>query len=169
VDQTHALRPLLLPCALVGLYVVLVTLFKDAASIWPLDPGSTNWRFGALGFFLGTGSLPVLGLAMLALVAGLGDHRRLGMLAAAIGFALGVVVLVGLVVFVVDAQTLLAESGDGDAGAMIRGAVRRTAAMSVLAGPAYLAVGVGAWRSARATISPDSGARPGLVVGGQAR
>lgn len=163
MNLSPSVKPLLLPCALIGGYAVLTAFVRDLQSVWPLQPSVANWRFGALGFLIGTGALPVLGLALMAVVAALGEMRGLGRAVAGFGLVLGVVMVLGLILFLVDSRSLLASAG-GDAGTMIRGAVRRTVAIGVLTGPAYLALGIAGLKAAGRAAGPKQG-RPDLIVG----
>lgn len=160
--QSPAIRPLLVPCALIGLYAVVVTFGKDLDNYWPLNFAVASWRFGAMGFFLGTGAIPVLGLALIALVGSLGEYRGVSRAAGVAGILLGSAVVLGLVMFLVDSQTVMA-TARGDAAAMVRGAVRRTATLGFLTGPAYLALGVGALRAADSLGPKPVDAKSGLV------
>ena len=163
LNLSPSVKPLLIPCALVGGYAVLTAFVRDIQNVWPLQPSLANWRFGALGFLIGTGALPVLGLALMAVVAALGEMRGLCRTVAVVGLVLGSVMLLGLILFLVDSRSLLASAG-GDATTMIRGAVRRTVALGGLTGPAYLALGIAGLKAAsRATGSKPR--RPDLIVG----
>lgn len=158
-----SLRPLLLPCMMIGAFTVLVTFVDDAQSIWPISLGSANWRFGTLGFMIGTGALPVLGIGLVVLAAALGEYRKMTWVAAGAALVIGVVVLAGMAVFFADARTVMASAGGGDAGAILAGAMRRTLAIGALTGPAYVAIGLAGVRIARSL--PAAGARSPLVVG----
>jgi hypothetical protein len=149
---------------MVGGYAVLTAFLRDLQNIWPLQPSVANWRFGALGFLIGTGALPVLGLALMAVVAALGEKRWLGRAVAVVGLVLGVGMVLGLILFLVDSRSLLANAG-GDATTMIRGAVRRTAAIGVLTGPAYLALGIAGLKAASGRTTRPKQGRPDLIVG----
>lgn len=162
------LRPLLVPCALVGGFALLVTFTKDLQNLWPLQPGLPNWRFGAMGFLLGTGALPVLGLTLMALVAGVGQSPRLARMVSVLGLALGLVFLVGLAVFLVDSRQVIQQAGGGDAGAMVAGATRRTVVFGMFTAPAYLALGWASHRMAGKLAAMTKVDRQGLVVGSSA-
>ena len=163
MNLSPSVKPLLIPCALVGGYAVVTPFVRDIQNIWPLQPSLANWRFGALGFLIGTGALPVLGLAFMAVAAALGDLRGLGRTVAVVGLVLGAVMALGLILFLVDSRSLLASAG-GDATAMIRGAVRRTVAMGVLTAPAYLALGIAGLKAASGSAGSKQ-RRPDLIVG----
>lgn len=162
------LRPLLVPCAVVGGFALLVTFTKDLQNLWPLQPGLPNWRFGAMGFLLGTGALPVLGLALMAVVAGVGQFPRLARTVSIIGLGLGLVFLLGLVAFLVDSRQVIEQAGGGDAGSMVSGAVRRTVVLGLFTAPAYLALGWASHRMAGKLAAIAYVKREGLVVGSPA-
>lgn len=160
-----AVRPLLTPAILIGVYVVLVTLTKDLQQIWPIQAGEAGWRFGALGFLIGSGALPVVGTAMVVLAGVLAERPLLTRVTGFLAIGLGLVMLVGLVVFLVDSRTLLA-TATGDATTMLQGAVRRTATVGVFTGLAYLALGAAAVRAAAGLTGLGAPGKPsGLVVG----
>ena len=162
--QLQSIRPLLVPCALIGLYVIVVTFGKDFDNYWPVKPGSASWRFGALGFFIGTGAIPVLGLALMTVAAAVGEFRGVSRLAGVLGILLGLAVVAGLVVFLVDSRPILA--GSGQNAPLVSGAVRRTAIHGLLSGPAYLLLGLAGLRAARAMAPKAMDSKSGLVSAG---
>lgn len=163
-----AVRPLLTPAVLVGGYVILVSLTKDLQNIWPLQLGVANWRFGAAGFVLGSGAVPVLGLALMQVAAALSENRGLTRAAGLLGVALGVVMSVLVIMFFVDSRTVLASS-EGPSVEVIAGAVRRTLALGLATAPAYLVLGWAGLRAAGGMTGTTGQTAPGVVVGGQAR
>jgi hypothetical protein len=169
VTLSPAVRPLLTPALLVGGYVILVSLTKDLQNIWPLQLGVTNWRFGAAGFLLGSGAVPVLGLALMLVAAVLSESRGVTRGVGFLGVALGVVVAVLVALFFVDSRSVLATAAGGASADVVSGAVRRTLALGIATAPAYLILVVAGLRAA-ARISDDAGqAAPGVVVGSRAR
>jgi hypothetical protein len=162
--QLQTIRPLLFPCVLIGLYAILVTFGKDFEHYWPLKPGGAGWRFGALGFFLGSGAVPVLGLALMAVAGAIGEFRGVSRAVGVIGIFLGVAVLAGLVIFFVDSRVVLA--GAGTNAPLVTGAVRRTAVLALLSGPAYLALGLAGFRAAREMAPRVVDSKSGLVSAG---
>lgn len=138
-----------------------VTFAKDLQNIWPVSMGSASWRFGALGFFLGTGAVPVIGLAMIILSSVLGEWRKMLVAAGVLGVALGVLMLGGLVLFLVDSQSISASAG-GDAVAMVAGAVRRTMLIGSVAGVTYLVLGIAGFKALNRFVELDE---KKLVVG----
>ena len=162
--QFQTIRPLLIPCALIGLYAIAVTFGKDFDNYWPLNPGSASWRFGALGFFIGTGAIPVLGLALMAIAAAVGEFRGVSRVVGVLGILLGLAVVAGLVVFLVDSRPILAGSGQNTP--MVSGAVRRTVFHGLLSGPAYLLLGLAGFRAARAMAPKAVDSKSGLISAG---
>lgn len=91
-----------------GLYavaalLVLVSALDFAAAIWPFVPTDAGWRYGAIGLLSGFLVTPLVGVALVALVAVEQRHttvlRVLGFLALAVGAAL----MVNVVAFALDA------------------------------------------------------------------
>jgi len=102
-------------------------------------------------------------MGLVVVAAALGEYRKVSWVVGGVALVSGMLVLAGMAVFFVDARTIMAGAGGGDAGAMLGGAMRRTLAIGALTGPAYLALGLAGIRSARRM--PQSGDRSSLVVG----
>lgn len=164
-----AVRPLLTPVILVGAYVILVTFTRDLQSLWPLQVGNANWRFGAAGFFLTTGAVPALGLALMVVGATLGDHRGLAKAVGAFGVGLGLFVAAVLVLFFVDSRSVLASAQGASSEDLVAGAIRRSLVLGISASPAYLVLGWAALRAAGRMEGPVARTDTGIVVGNQSR
>ena len=162
-EQFQTIRPLLAPFVLVGLFVMLATFARDFTSYWPMKPSVAGWRFGALGFFLGTGALPVLGLAMMVVASALAEFRGVARAAGITGILLGVMVVVGLAVFLMDSRVVM---GAQESVPMVSSAVTRTTILGLLTAPAYLALGLAGWRTANALAPKAVDSKAGLVSAG---
>src|SRR5262249_59868918 len=93
----------LLPLIYVAALVILVDQSLDLfASIWPLNPGVLQWRFGAFGLGLSRLEFLALADAMAIATAVVLEHRRFLVVLAVIHLVLGIAILAGLGLFVLD-------------------------------------------------------------------
>lgn len=96
-DLLARLRPVAPAAAFVGLLLFVVSGVDYIMTVWPLQPGSTPWRYGAVGLLGGFLLSPLLGLAMIQVHAALSGQRLMQRvvlvvaLAGAVGLTLGVV------------------------------------------------------------------------------
>jgi hypothetical protein len=70
------LKPLAWPTYLAGGLMVALSLMDLVTSIWPLQIGEVQWRYGAWGLLSGFTLTPLLGAFMLAAAAALLGHAR---------------------------------------------------------------------------------------------
>jgi hypothetical protein len=123
-----------------------LTLLDYFGTVWPFQPGQANWRYGAVGLVSGFVLTPLLGLSLGVAVA---IHRQSGTmlrLFGGISLILGVLLVLGTLVFALDAvqvrQSVAAEA---------RKLTEMSAAKAILkmlaAGIASIWLGLGAIRS----------------------
>ena len=96
------------PAYAVAFVLVVVPFFDVTMSLWPLNPGSEQWRFGAIGLLSNAFMIPATGL-LVALVTALllGHWRFLRVFGVFCAIGAAVVFLL-LLLFVLDAiQTRL--------------------------------------------------------------
>ena len=91
-----------------GLYavatlLVLISALDFAAAIWPFLPGDAGWRYGAIGLASGFLVTPLVGVTLAALVAVEQRHAGVVRVLGFLALATGVVLLVGIVAFALDA------------------------------------------------------------------
>ena len=71
-------RRLAIAAYFVAFLVVVIPLFDASMSVYPWHPGSTQWRFGAVGLLSNALLIPLLGaLVAVATAAGRNDARTL--------------------------------------------------------------------------------------------
>lgn len=133
--------------AIVGAFLILGPLVTVAPNLWPMDLGTSQWRFGGFGFVLGAALLPTLGVA-LVLWAGVlkespGMVRRMALMA---GVAAGVLALL-LIVFILDGLGMVRASSEA-APAVFWAALVRAALVGGLSIPVLVVLAVAGWRTA---------------------
>lgn len=133
----------------IGLLVVLP--FIDlAANLWPWQPGSVDWRFGAYGLLSGYLMTPMIGVAVALLAAVAWGHRRVARLLGATSLGLGILILVGAGLFALDVLQLRASiPPEGLSRFDVGGAkaIVKNGSMAV----ALVWLGIAAWRATPAT------------------
>jgi hypothetical protein len=65
------------PSYLVGVSLIFIPIVDLTAHSWPLNPGSAEWRFGAIGLLSNTFIVPAAGLLIVLGVAVALEHKRL--------------------------------------------------------------------------------------------
>ena len=149
---------------LVATTLIVVPFFDAAMSLWPWQPDSAQWRFGAIGLASNALMLPCAGM-LIALATGitLGQPRTLrwlGLLCAAAALATGLSILL----FALDAMQTRA---DVNAAARLSfNVASATAIAKLLIGTVTLvAFARAGWRSVneRRRAPAQQGVRPPLV------
>lgn len=106
MDSTLAerLRPLAAAIAFAGALLVALTAIDFVLTVWPLRFGIVGWRYGSAGLLGGFLLTPLLGVAMLMVVAALYEYR--GVQRIMMVFSLFMAVLLALVLmgFALDAM-----------------------------------------------------------------
>jgi hypothetical protein len=154
------------PIGFVALLLVAVPVFDLFANVWPLRPGSLHWRFGTSGLLSGFLLTPLLGLALLTVVAAF-RARRATLLALTLANGLGALLLFALVpLFILDFLQLRGtvppvEKALFDASG-VKAVVKHAACALALLG---LTLGnLRLWKAARAKQRAEAPARGVLVV-----
>lgn len=78
-------------------------VLESLANLWPYHFGLAQWRFGALGTLSNMLAPSMIGLFLLAIVAGLASDRIVLWFLAAVGVTAGVVASCSSIMFVLDA------------------------------------------------------------------
>ena len=129
-------------------YLVVAPFVFEIQRLLPLRFGDLDWRFGAAGFFLTAVTTPLLGLALLALLAHLRGDPGVARAVAAVtaGFALGIGL--AMISFLRDLGPMLSDTPD-PAASLVRSTAIRTLVGSALALVAMIAMSTGGWSAAR--------------------
>ncbi len=86
----------------VAALLILSPLLDVAGAVWPIRAGEVSWRFGTMGLITNGLVTPILGLALIQLIGTFAEHRGVVRFVAIIELVLGVLVLIGLALFVLD-------------------------------------------------------------------
>lgn len=161
-----AARPLVLAGYPVAALLVLTSLADVLPKILPLQLGSQDWRFGALGLAFNALVTPLLGLAIAAAVAFIVGHRGVLLMVSVLFLLMALFATVGGVTFLMDFGKVTAGLGE-EASRSFRVATWKTLFIVLLALPAALWFGISGFRAARGTTVLDGsqGSGSGLVVG----
>ena len=146
--------------AVAGLLIV-IPIIEFTLRVWPLQPGTTSWRFGAIGIFSTTVITPLLGVVVGGAIAFSLEHRS-------VVRALGVLTLLGSILFlgfiglfVLDAIEMRTPAQEAALFVFDVTAVQVVLKLTAVFLVAVL-LGVGGWRSSRRIASPR-GARSAPV------
>jgi cytochrome bd-type quinol oxidase subunit 2 len=90
----------------VALLLILSPLLDLATAVWPVRPTEVSWRFGTFGLITSALITPILGLAVLQGVAAFLEKFRAVRVVSAVNVLVGVLLLVGTALFLLDAVQL---------------------------------------------------------------
>ncbi len=108
----------------VALLLIASPMADLAAALLPFRPAEVSWRFGSYGLFINALVTPILGLALIEVVSGLGERRRTTAFVAALCGLLALIVVGGLALFVLDYLQLRQAVGRAARGAYDSAAVK---------------------------------------------
>lgn len=158
------------PAYAIALLFIVLPVLDTLAQVWPVNLGSPGWRYGAVG--LGANYLVsmLFGMLGLAAIAGWGSHRRTLKLLAVVFVAAGLIMLVGVIGFLLDALQLRPGIPKDDARTlqMFDVGVAKATLKYLLSAPVALWLAVAAWRGARAIPRSAPDEAPKLVGGDRA-
>jgi len=157
-------RTLLAAAYSVALLLALSSLLDLGTRLWPLQFGSEDWRFGAMGILFNSLVTPLLGLGLAMAAAYIGRHR--GILAACSGIALvaAAVMTLALVAFIIASLSVNAKA-DVQLKSTVSVATWKTVILALAIIPAAALLGVGGMRALRGTADSRFDPQSGLVVG----
>ena len=146
--------------------LALSTLMDTGIKMWPLQVGSSQWRYGAFGLLLSGPVTPLLALG-LAMAAGfLAESRRAVRGFSIVSLAVAALLTIALLAFLIDYMSLRSTV---EAPLRLTFAVATTKAViqALLVIPAALALGLGGLKSLTTSGggTARSGRRGSLVVG----
>jgi hypothetical protein len=91
------------PAYLVACTLIFIPLFDATMQLWPLNPGSTQWRFGALGLLSNAFLIPAVGLLIVLVTGRTFGHVSLLRVTGWLCAAAAVVATLLLLLFAMDA------------------------------------------------------------------
>ena len=170
----HRKTLLALPGYSVAILLVSFPLLDTALSVWPVRAGEVAWRFGATGLFSRVLITPLLGLLVAFGVAALLEHRGVLRGISILSGLLGVAIVGGVVLFLLDALQMRPR---------VRPEVRTAFDMTTLVALAKYglgvlalsAFGVAGWKSSKGESAAEGkrvrgrGNGAGLIVGHAAK
>ncbi len=123
-SPTERLRPLLLAVYPVAALVVVTPLFDLVSSALPLQPGSTQWRYGFLGLLGNFILTPLLGAVMASFAAAALDQRKVLKVLSTLYAVISAALLAAMAFFILDVlqlrgQIQTAMQGEFRTGALI--------------------------------------------------
>jgi hypothetical protein len=90
-----------------------LSLLDFIATIWPFVPSDVRWRYGAIGLSSGFLLTPLLGFALAALLANFAGHRRVLVIVGIVALVLGILLILGVLGFGLDAIQVRREASPG--------------------------------------------------------
>jgi hypothetical protein len=90
------------PFYFLALLFLVLPLVDYVMNVWPLSPGTVNWRYGALGLSGGFLLTPLLGLVMLLTGSILFGHRGMRVFVGVVSAVLALLLALGMMLFVLD-------------------------------------------------------------------
>jgi hypothetical protein len=161
-----AARPLVLAGYPIAALLVLTSLADLLPKILPLQLGSQDWRFGAMGLAFNALVTPLLGLAIAAAVAFVVGHRGVLLGVSLLFLLMAAFAVVGGVAFLMDFGKVTAGLGE-EASRSFLVATWKTLLIVILALPAAAWFGISGFRASRGVPQPSDGqgGGSGLVVG----
>ena len=91
-----------------GLMILAFNSLDFGANVWPWQPGSIQWRFGAVGLFAGPLASLVLGVFLLMAGAWTLKHRRIRRTLAILSGLVVILLILTMVAFALDAVQMRA-------------------------------------------------------------
>lgn len=164
--STQSYRPLLRSLYPLGVLIILTSLVEPTLRVMPFNVSNVAWRFGAVGFFSTAVIGVVFGLAILMLVAAMLDHRGVLRFLGAGTIAVGGIVGIVLVFFVLDTLQVRATVNPELIANFDTTVIRATLTLAVMI-PVSLWMGSAGWRSTQreARVRRSEGAEsPTLLV-----
>ncbi len=153
---SQSYRPFLKALYPVGALLILTAVSEPAMQIWPFRFGEVRWRFGAVGLMSGAVVGVLFGLVWIMAVAAMLDHRRTLRTASVLCGVMGVVLTAVAFAFALDFLQVRNSVNPNFRGALDM-TVLRAMAVLALSIPASLGLGIGGWRSTRASGRPHAG------------
>lgn len=97
----------LLPAAYAVTIVFIITPIADiVTNVWPLEPGSVQWRFGFFGVTSNYLVAPMFGLLMLVVIAAIAEHTGMLLMGVVLSAVTGVLVLLSTLIYGLDVLQL---------------------------------------------------------------
>lgn len=151
----------------VAAVLVIVPMIEFFAQVWPIRIGIIGWRFGAVGFAVERGLLPMVGLALVTGVA-MFTHRRVTLRAISVfSWVSATTLAIVLVLFTLDALQLRVTVRPGVPRQGFELAAGKVLVMGALYAPLLIWLGVAAWRAAgifEPQHAPKSRAGAGFLI-----
>ncbi|HEV8195249.1 MAG TPA: hypothetical protein VGP87_01310 [Gemmatimonadales bacterium] len=90
------------PFYFLALLFLVLPLVDYVMNVWPLNPGTVSWRYGALGLSGGFLLTPLLGLVMMLTGSMLFGHRGMRVMVGVVSAVLALLLALGMMLFVLD-------------------------------------------------------------------
>ncbi len=100
------LKHLTTPLLLFAVLLIVVPAMELADAVWPVGLGNAEWRFGAVGLLSNTLLEPLLGSAIIIVVATLSDKRRILVNMSVINGLAALLLFVAIPLFMLDSIEL---------------------------------------------------------------
>lgn len=159
-SPSPALRSVRAPAYVILTLAALMPVVDFATTVWPIIPGKLAWRFGAVGLAASSFGVPLLMLLLIFGIALLMGDRKVTMAVAVVAAGIGLAMLAGSGVFVLDALQMRANVASA-ALARFQTASLEALAKLILHGISSVILAAAAFRAARAAKA--------AVVRGQSR
>ena len=151
------------PAYLVAIAIILIPLADVSTSLYPWRLMEARWRFGAVGLMSNALLLPMPGLLLAYVTATILDHRRTRRVIGILGLAAAVLCVIALGVFGLDAiQTRAGVRPELRLSFNV--ASVSAAVKTIIAGAAFLAIGIASFRGRRPTGEVKRASSPLIPV-----
>lgn len=163
-SQRLELADLHLALMALGLFLLVVPLGGILPEILPARLGESDWRFGALGYYLNGLTLPTIGLVVCLVASVLRSSSRASRITAAAAFVLALLTVVALPFFFREGAALAAAATDQRVAPIFSEAVTKASMVGVFALPCLVVTGVAGLRQGRRIEAATAARRSSLVV-----
>ena len=153
---SQSYRPFLKALYPVGALLIVGAVSEPLLQIWPLRPGELRWRFGAVGLMTGAVLGVMFGLVWVMAVAAMLDHRKTLRATSVVCMAMALVLTLVAAAFSLDFLQVRNSVNPNFRGALDLTVLRAMAVLG-LSIPAAVGLGIGGWRSSRATGRAHAG------------
>lgn len=142
------LRPLVWAAYAVALLLIIMPLVELVLGIWPLRVGQLNWRFGAAGLVSQSVMTPLLGMFLAVATAAAMGHRMLARILSGVAIGAGVLGILAIGMFALDALEARASVRPEAMMAFDRATLVAILRYSLGTITAFL-LGIGGWKASR--------------------
>lgn len=129
-----SMRTLARPTYVIAGLLVVLPMLDLVVNVWPIRPGDVQWRYGTLGLLSGFLLTPLLGIVLAYAAAVVLEHRAVIRALAVLSLAVAVGLVVGALLFVLDALQFRSQAPPEALATFDRGMIKAFVKHLVVAG-----------------------------------